>query len=119
MSNNRNVVLYLDKDLVEKTHNLGLNLSKTFENHLKYLITRCSNINQVNNDDFSIKSDRLVGRTGFEPVTFCTSSRCPNRARLPALIELVYLCFGYIATSSFLLCGKYSDSVQQFLSLFS
>ena len=28
---------------------------------------------------------RLVGRAGFEPATFCTSSRCPNRARLPAL----------------------------------
>ena len=25
-----------------------------------------------------------VGRTGFEPVTFRTSSGCPNRARLPA-----------------------------------
>ena len=28
---------------------------------------------------------RLVGRTGFEPVTFRTSSERPNRARLPAL----------------------------------
>ena len=35
----RNVVLYLDKDLVEKTRNLGFNLSKTVENHLKQLIT--------------------------------------------------------------------------------
>ena len=29
-------------------------------------------------------SDSEVGRTGFEPVTFRTSSGCPNRARLPA-----------------------------------
>ena len=27
---------------------------------------------------------QMVGRTGFEPVTFRTSSGCPNRARLPA-----------------------------------
>jgi post-segregation antitoxin (ccd killing protein) len=39
MSNKRNVVLYLDKELVEKSKALGFNLSKTFENHLKHLIT--------------------------------------------------------------------------------
>ena len=26
----------------------------------------------------------MVGRTGFGPATFCTSSRCPNQARRPA-----------------------------------
>jgi hypothetical protein len=26
----------------------------------------------------------VVGRTGFGPATFCTSSRCPNQARRPA-----------------------------------
>jgi len=30
MSNKRNVVLYLDKDLVEKTRELGFNLSYIF-----------------------------------------------------------------------------------------
>ena len=34
-----NVVLYLDKELVEESKKLGFNLSKTFENHLKYVIT--------------------------------------------------------------------------------
>jgi len=29
----RNVVLYLDRELVEKSKELGVNLSKTFENH--------------------------------------------------------------------------------------
>jgi integrase len=51
MSNKRNVVLYLDKDLVEKTRNLGFNLSKTFENHLKHLITQFSSVNSVNNSE--------------------------------------------------------------------
>jgi len=49
MSNKRNVVLYLDKELVEKTRNLGFNLSKTFENHLKRLINRFSTVNSANN----------------------------------------------------------------------
>jgi post-segregation antitoxin (ccd killing protein) len=31
MTTKRNVVLYLDKDLVEKSKALGFNLSKTFE----------------------------------------------------------------------------------------
>lgn len=49
MSNKRNVVLYLDRDLVEKTRSLGFNLSKTFENHLKRLITQFSEVNPLNN----------------------------------------------------------------------
>jgi integrase len=36
-------VLYLDKDLVEKTRELGFNLSKTCENHLRNLIATWSN----------------------------------------------------------------------------
>jgi post-segregation antitoxin (ccd killing protein) len=35
-----NVVLYLDRELVSKSKELGFNLSKTFENHLKHLITQ-------------------------------------------------------------------------------
>jgi hypothetical protein len=49
MSNKRNVVLYLDKELVEKSRNLGFNLSKTFENHLKTLITQFSTFSPRNN----------------------------------------------------------------------
>ena len=41
---------------------------------------------KLENSLFSQNNDEiLVGRTGLEPATFCTSSRCPNRARLPAL----------------------------------
>ena len=39
MTQKRNVVLYLDSELVEKTRELGFNLSKTLENHLKQLVT--------------------------------------------------------------------------------
>jgi hypothetical protein len=50
MSNKHNLVLYVDKDLVEKTRNLGFNLSKTFENTLKQLINTYSNVNSLNNN---------------------------------------------------------------------
>lgn len=49
MNNKRNIVLYLDKELVEKTRNLGFNLSKTVENQLKQLITQFSHVNTQNN----------------------------------------------------------------------
>ena len=51
MSNKRNVVLYLDKELVEKSRELGFNLSKTVENHLKQLINGLSTFNSLNNDN--------------------------------------------------------------------
>ncbi|MCJ7423507.1 type II toxin-antitoxin system CcdA family antitoxin [Candidatus Bathyarchaeota archaeon] len=53
MSNKRNVVLYPDKDLIEKTRSLGFNLSKTFKNHLKHLLTQFSTFNPVNNSETS------------------------------------------------------------------
>jgi post-segregation antitoxin (ccd killing protein) len=55
MSNKRNVVLYLDKDLVEKSKALGFNLSKTVENHLKHLTTQFSTYNSANNSDSTSK----------------------------------------------------------------
>ena len=49
MSNKHNLVLYVDQELVEKSRNLGFNLSKTFENYLKHLITQFSTVNSLNN----------------------------------------------------------------------
>ena len=49
MSNKHNLVLYLDKELIKKSKALGFNLSRTFENHLKHLITQFSTGNSVNN----------------------------------------------------------------------
>jgi post-segregation antitoxin (ccd killing protein) len=50
-SRKHNLVLYVDQELVEKSRNLGFNLSKTFENHLKHLITQFSTVNSMNNYD--------------------------------------------------------------------
>jgi post-segregation antitoxin (ccd killing protein) len=51
MSNKHNVVLYLDKELAEKSRELGFNLSKTFENTLKQLVNTYSNANSLNNNE--------------------------------------------------------------------
>ncbi len=48
MTNKKNVVLYLDTELVEKTRELGFNLSKTCENHLKQLITNFQVVSSLN-----------------------------------------------------------------------
>jgi hypothetical protein len=63
MPNKRNVVLYLDKELVEKTRALGFKLSKTFENHLKHLITQYSTCNPAN----KVESTRENGEWWAEP----------------------------------------------------
>ena len=49
MTRKRNVVLYLDADLVSKTRELGFNLSKTFENYLKLLVNQFSMVSRQNN----------------------------------------------------------------------
>ena len=56
MSNKRNVVLYVDKQLVEKSKELGFNLSKTFENHLKQITTQFSQSKQPNTEDSTSKN---------------------------------------------------------------
>ena len=50
MNTKRNVVLYLDAELVKKTKELGFNLSKTFENYMKHLIDGFPYIYPENND---------------------------------------------------------------------
>src|SRR4030066_1880271 len=44
MPNKHNVLLYLDRELVEKSREVGFNLSNTFQDHLKHLITQFSTV---------------------------------------------------------------------------
>ena len=53
-----NVVLYLDEDLVDKSKELGFNLSKTFENHLKQLIYQLLN-NQFTHNGLQSRNEVL------------------------------------------------------------
>jgi hypothetical protein len=84
MSNKHNVVLYLDRELVEKSKELGFNLSKTFENHLKHLITQFSTGNSVKNFELSDKKLIMAGGEGFEPSTPNLGGWCSIRAELLA-----------------------------------
>jgi hypothetical protein len=59
--------MYLDKELVEKSKELGFNLSKTFENHLNHLITGNSAIFTQNYVNLTGNKVKLVGPPGFEP----------------------------------------------------
>ena len=49
MITKRNVVLYLDTELVRKSRELGFNLSETFENHLKQLVNHVDAVYTQNN----------------------------------------------------------------------
>jgi hypothetical protein len=69
MVNKENVVLYLDKEIVEKSKELGFNLSKTFENHLKYLMTQLSIGNSINNFELCENKMNMVGLPVPEPET--------------------------------------------------
>ena len=60
MPNKRNLVLYVDSELVKKTRELGFNLSKTFENHMKQLLMQYSALNTDNNSESAI----LLGSPG-------------------------------------------------------
>ena len=51
MTSKRNLVFYVDSELVEKTRELEFNLSKTFENHMKQLLTQYSALNTENNSE--------------------------------------------------------------------
>ena len=87
MTTKGNVVLYLDKELVEKSKELGFNLSKTFENHLKQLITQISPCNCENKQRFLENKSQMVGLPGFEPGSIEPKSTSLDQAsRQPHLL---------------------------------
>jgi hypothetical protein len=67
MANKGNVGLYLDKELGEKSRELGFNLSRTLENQLKQLITQLSNQQSTQNHLPTENRRNDVGLPGFEP----------------------------------------------------
>ena len=69
-SNKGNLVLYLDKDLIRESKELGFNLSRTFENHLKQLITQFHTHKNRVQRQFKGINYWKVGRAGVEPATF-------------------------------------------------
>ena len=59
LSNKSNLVLYLDKELIKKSKALGFNLSRTFENHLKHLITQFS---VIKTEDMVDSKGTIIGK---------------------------------------------------------
>ena len=78
MSDKRNLVLYVDVDLVEKMRELGFNLSKTFENYMKQLLTQCSAFNTENNSETifefgspgEMRQEKCSNRVRFELISY-------------------------------------------------
>ncbi len=92
MGEKRNVVLYLDGELVRKTRELGFNLSKMFENQLKHLINHFYSVNTQNNSEKNIVwcggrdlNPRRPMPTGPKPVSF-------DQTRTPPHCFLLYFC---------------------------
>ena len=104
MTTKRNVVLYLDEEIVEKSRALGFNLSRTFENHLKQLINHLSNQQCTQNHFPSENRTMMVGLPGFEPGSIAPEAtsldqtsrqpRCSSKESVSAL-----LCLGTLKIS--------------------
>jgi post-segregation antitoxin (ccd killing protein) len=82
MQKKKNCMIRVNAEILTQAKAQGFNISKVCENALKQKLT--PNQPQIFDETFS-KKVSMVGRTGFEPATFCTSSRCPNQTRRPAL----------------------------------
>ena len=82
LSNKHNLVLYIDQELVSKARELGFNLSKTFENHLKHLLMQLSHVNSSNN----IENTRNIDNWWAGP----DLNRRPSARQADVLTELDY-----------------------------
>ena len=105
-SRKRLSVSILTTNLLRKPE-IIISLCRVTENALNNILNKI----KPQNNHFSLGEDTLspkrqslmVGRTGFEPATFCTSSRCPNRTRRPAHSQFRmffwYLSFSFLKYS--------------------
>ena len=96
MKTKGNVVLYLDKELVEESKELGFNLSKTFENHLKHLINGYPSFSMQNNANSSKHKISLVGPEEFESSSIAPEATSLDQASRRPHLHLflgVFACF--------------------------
>ena len=66
------VNILLEKEIAEKAHELGINISKVSENALKQYIQALEHVRFMKQDDFlspgsSAEESGVVGSLGFEP----------------------------------------------------
>ena len=91
------LTLSVERGIVEKAKNLGLNLSQCFENCLKLYIQAIENTNQkiASNQPLNKKREgmetegchKITGGVGFEPTITSLGGLRPIHARPPALIR--------------------------------
>ena len=85
-----NVVFYLDKELVAKTKEIGLNLSKTFENQLKQLITPFSQCNSINHFNSTIEKNEWRGKSDLNRRPLARKApEIPSDSDLEHLLEIM------------------------------
>ena len=94
LGNKKQVMLYIDQDIVTEAKESGLNLSKTCENALKTAIQRLknsdrSNDNNISNSQKSSVKEVVVGVRRFELPTFgYHRSRTSSSHRVVSLPEV-------------------------------
>ena len=79
------VSVTIDKDILEKSHALGVNVSKVCENYLKEIIHALENLNNQNTPFLgkaSFAKEGLVRLPGFEPGSSTWQADVLNQARL-------------------------------------
>jgi hypothetical protein len=96
----KNVVIYLDPEIVKEAKELGLNISKIAENALREAISRLKGEigkNNPNSGDFDDGVYINLLRPGFEPGSRAREARILDRTILPEpgliLYWLVFNCF--------------------------
>lgn len=94
MTQKGNVVLYFDEEIGSKSKELGFNLSKTFENHLKHLINRNSTVFMLNNINSYKNKDALVGPPGFEPGSIAPEATSLDQTSRRPQLGLILFWFG-------------------------
>ena len=82
----KNVMLYLDPEVVRKAKELGLNLSKVCENALKEAIRRLEG-SDLQTSSFSKRNCVVVDGAGFEPATSAMPTPRSFQADLPAQLR--------------------------------
>ena len=63
----KNLMVYIEEEVIEKAKELGLNISKVCENCLKDMIGRIEGSNPPKDCEKDSDKELLVGPPGFEP----------------------------------------------------
>ena len=84
MKEKQNITLYLDKHVIEKARELGLNISKYCENSLIQAIEALSSVSYAKEGGTGTVGSYVAGPAGIEPTTTGLKARCSILAELRA-----------------------------------